>query len=214
MKTRSLHLGLHIAAFIGFSPSALADATIPTADIEGAADNPLLKRYEGSFIVSFERNEYTDFELPTSPLKPSDDPDARDAMNNRVFEPETAIEVEGALTRLAYVLPENRSPLEVLRNYQDVIEEAGGTILFECKQDECGGDPQRSSSGGGGEMSLMQYFFYESELKDASYSNGACALTAGHQRPALPLGELPVPAATHTSRCRPTSSSTTSTARS
>jgi OmpA-OmpF porin, OOP family len=193
MKTRSLHLGL-FAAFIGFSPSALADATIPTADIEAAADNPLLKRYEGSFIVSFERNEYTDFELPTSPLKASADPDARDAMNNRVFEPETAIEVEGALTRLAYVLPENRSPLEVLRNYQDAIEEAGGTILFECKQDECGGDPQRSSSGGGGDMSLMQYFFYESELKDEAYSNGSCALTQTINDQRFLSAKLPVPA--------------------
>lgn len=30
---------------------ALADATIPTADVKSAQDNPLLKRYEGSLII-------------------------------------------------------------------------------------------------------------------------------------------------------------------
>lgn len=157
--------------------SAFADATIPTADIDGAADSPLLKRYEGSFIVSYEKFAYTDFVVPLSPLKPSADEDERDEMNNRVFRPEKQAELEGTLTRIAYVLPEQRSPLEVLRNYQDVVEQAGGEVVFECKREECGGDPQKSSSGGGGEMSLMNFFVYESQLKDKYNSNGYCALT-------------------------------------
>ena len=157
---------------------AAADATVPTADIEGAADNPLAKRYDGSFIVSYEKFAYTDFSVPLSPLQPSADPDARDTMNNRVFTPDKKAEVEGALTRLVYVLPAERSPLEVLRNYQDVIEAAGGEVLFACKKEECGGAADRSSSGGGNNMSLMMYFFHEGDLKDKAYSNGACALTS------------------------------------
>jgi OmpA-OmpF porin, OOP family len=169
---------LTVVSLLGISTSAaLADATEPAADIEGAKDNALAKRYEGSFIVSYEKFSYTDFRIPLSPLKPSADPEARDKSNNRVYAPDKVIEAEGALTRLAYVLPAERSPLEVLRNYQDVIEAAKGEILFECKKEDCGGAAQRSSSGGGGDMSLMQFFFYESDLKDASYSNGACALT-------------------------------------
>lgn len=160
------------------SVPALADATEPVADIDGAKDNALVKRYEGSFIVSYERFSYTDFRVPLSPLKPSADPDARDKSNNRIYAPEKSVEVEGALTRLVYVLPPERSPLEVLRNYQDVVEAAKGQVLFECKKEECGG-AIRSSGGGGGDMSLMQYFFYESDVKDASYSNGACAVTSG-----------------------------------
>ena len=74
-------------AMTAISP-ALADATEPTADIEGAADNKLAKRYEGSFIVSYEKFAYTDFNVPLSPLKPSADADARDTMNNRIFAPE------------------------------------------------------------------------------------------------------------------------------
>ncbi len=38
---------------------ALADATIPTKDIAGARDNALAKRYEGSFIVSYDRQAFT-----------------------------------------------------------------------------------------------------------------------------------------------------------
>ncbi|MEI5681455.1 MULTISPECIES: OmpA family protein [unclassified Mesorhizobium] len=167
-----------ILLFAGVNLAA-ADATIPTADIEGAADNALAKRYDGSFIVSYEKFSYTDFTIPLSPLKPSEDEEARDSSNNRVFTPEKKVEVEGALTRIAYVLPGERSPLEVLRNYQDVIEEAGGEVQFECKKEDCGGDATRSSSGGGGHMSLMQYFFHEADVKDAAFSNGNCALTAG-----------------------------------
>ena len=64
-----------------------------------------------------------------------------------------------------------------LRNYQDVVKESGGEILYTCKKEECGGDPERSSEGGGGEMSLMMYFVYANQLKDADFSNGKCALT-------------------------------------
>lgn len=167
------------ALFLASAASiALADATIPTADIEGASDNALAKRYEGSFIVSYSKSAYTDFSIPLSPLEPSGDPDARDKNNNRVYAPQKLIEAEGALTRIAYVLPAERSPLEVLRNYQDVVEAEGGEILFECKKEECGGAADRSSSGGGNQMSLTMFAFYDSDLKDAEFSNGKCALTS------------------------------------
>ena len=128
--------GLSALVLVGSAAVALAEATVPTSDIDGSADNPIVKRYEGSFIVSYEKLAYTDITVPLSPLKESADEDARDSSNNRVIEAEDAVDLEGALTRLAYVLPEDRSPLEVLRNYQDVVEEAGGSVLFECKQED------------------------------------------------------------------------------
>ena len=155
---------------------AFAEATIPTKDIAGAKDNPLIKRYDGSFIVSYERLAFTDFKVPLSPLEATD---GRDRMNNQLFLPKKAAEVEGARTRIAYLLPADRSPLEVLRNYEDVVKAAGGEVLFTCKGDTCGGDPNRSSAGGGGHSSLMMYFVVEAQLKDASFSNGACAQASG-----------------------------------
>jgi hypothetical protein len=49
--------------------AARADAVIPTKDIAGARDNALLKRYDGSFIVSHERLAFTDFKVPLIPLR-------------------------------------------------------------------------------------------------------------------------------------------------
>lgn len=159
----------------GFLPAALADATLPDKDIAGAADNPLVPRYEGSFIVSYAFQKYTDFNLPLSPLEATD---RRDAMNNNVFAPKQSRDLEGQLTRLVYLEPEERSPLEVLRNYQDVLTAAGGEVLWECKDEACGGSATRSSSGGGGDSSLTMHFFSEKDLKDEHFSNGACAVTA------------------------------------
>ena len=157
---------------LGAHAAVLANATIPTKDIAGAKDDPLLKRYDGSFIVSYERQSFTDFKVPLSPLEPTE---RRDGMNNRLHLPKKEAELEGAKTRLAYLIPAERSPLEVLRNYEDAVKAAGGQILFTCKGEGCGGDPNRSSAGGGGESSLMMYFVVEKQLKDASFSNGACA---------------------------------------
>ncbi len=179
MPTCSLRPLFIAAAFLALSVHpALADASIPDADIEGAADSALLKRYDGSFIVSHVKHAYAELRIPLSPLEPSPNPDERDAMNNRVHVAKNSETVEGALTRLVYVLPENRSPLEVLLNYEDEIVAAGGQAAFECRREQCGGDAKRSSSGGGGKMSLTQYFFHESDIKDKAFSNGACATTS------------------------------------
>jgi outer membrane protein OmpA-like peptidoglycan-associated protein len=178
MRKHGIALAALGAAIVVASGQAFAEATIPTADVDGAIDSPLLKRYEGSFIVSYEKFAYTDFVVPLSPLKRSTDENERDQMNNRVYRPDKQAELEGTLTRIVYVLPAERSPLEVLRNFQDVVEQAGGEIVFDCKHEECGGDPGRSSAGGGGDMSLMQFFVYEAQLKDAYSSNGSCALTS------------------------------------
>ena len=158
------------------APFALADEPPPTSDIPGAADSPLLKRYEGSFIVSYQQHAFDELRIPLSPLKAV--AGQSDKHNNRLFAPERQVTVEGAFTRLVYLLPENRSPLEVLRNYQEEIQALGGRIEFECKAEECGGDPHRATSGGGGNMSLAQYFLYEANVKDKNFSNGHCALTS------------------------------------
>jgi OmpA-OmpF porin, OOP family len=168
---------------------AAADATIPTKDIKGAADNHLLPRYEGSFIVGYEHQQFTDFNLPLSKLEKTD---KRDASNNHVFAPKTSRDLEGEVTRLVYLLPKNRSPLEVLRNYQDAVTKAGGEVLWQCKGDDCGGSSQRSAAGGGGDTSLTMHFFTEKTLKDPAFSNSACAVTSRIADQRYFSGRLPV----------------------
>lgn len=165
-----------LALALGLLPGpAAADATVPTKDIAGAKDNPALKRYDGSLIVSYAKFAFTDFKVPLSKLELTDQ---RDVMNNRLYAPKQQQELEGSLTRIVYVIPADRSPFEVLRNYQDEMEAGGGSVLFTCKAEGCGGDQTRSSSGGGGSSSLMMYFFHSADVKDAPFSNGSCALTS------------------------------------
>ncbi|MCX5514502.1 flagellar motor protein MotB [Kaistia algarum] len=170
--------GFLLLLLVMSSTVAYADATLPDADIDGAKDNPLTQRYDGSWIVSYEQSAYTDFTIPLAPLRPDADPDKRDVENNVVYAPEKSQAVEGKLTRIAYLLPEGRSPLEVLRNFQTVITNQGGALLFECKTEACGGAADRASQGGGGDMSLMMTFFHARDLKLEDFSNGACALTS------------------------------------
>jgi len=87
---------------------ALAALAVPER-FEGLsrADNPqqaaLLKRYDGSFIISYERLAFTDFTIPLSKLEKTSDSD-RDRMNNQVYKPNKLLEVEGARTRITYLL--------------------------------------------------------------------------------------------------------------
>lgn len=156
--------------------AAHADATEPTADEPGSSDSPLLQRYEGSYIVFHQKLDYTDFSAPLSQLERVEG--QSDHKNNAVFRPKEALELEGSLTRLVYVLPPQRSPLEVLRNYQDVIEEAGGSVLYECKGTDCGGEVRYGAATGGGKMTFTQHFFYDNDLSYKDFSNADCAITA------------------------------------
>jgi OOP family OmpA-OmpF porin len=48
--------------------------------------------------------------------------------------------VEGQTTRILYVVPEGRSPLEVLRNYEQELKKTGFEILYQCEREKCGGE--------------------------------------------------------------------------
>jgi outer membrane protein OmpA-like peptidoglycan-associated protein len=161
---------------IATASSGLANAVIPAADVKGSKDSPLLGRYKGSFIVSFDQKDYNEFTFPLSVLERVEG--KRDNHNNHFFAPKQKKDLEGAFLRLVYLLPENVSPLEGVRNYRQEIKEKGGEILYECKAEECGGDPARGSTGGGGETSLAMFLRPEEQIKDQHFSNGACAQTS------------------------------------
>ena len=172
---RRLFAALLLCPALFASSALLADATEPTADIAGAKDLAWLKRYEGSFIVSYDQKAYDEFVLPLGPLVRSEDPNAIDANNNRVSEFKDKLLLEGARTRIVYLLPAGRSPLEVVRNYEQEIVAAGGVKKFECKAAECGGDASRANSGGGGEQSVAMKLWGNDRVVDQDFSNGACA---------------------------------------
>ena len=175
-----------------FSLSAAAQpqkATIPTADKKGSKDSPLLKRYEGSYIVSQDEKSFGEFELPLSKLE--EVPGKKAGNNNRAYEPKNKKSLTGKYTRLVYLLPDNRSPLEVLRNYQDEIKAKGGKILFECKESECGGDTRRGIQSGGGNATLGMYLYSGEKLTEPRWTNGWCAVTANINSQRYTAAEIP-----------------------
>ena len=105
---------------------------LPTSDIEGAEDHPLLKRYADSYIVVDQRKGFGEFTFPTSKLKSQKSSDASTGWATYYTLDESKT-VEGPYTRLVYLLPVDRSPLEVIRNYQDEIVAQGGNVRDEFK---------------------------------------------------------------------------------
>jgi len=169
MRMKSLLL---LIAVLFVPALASAKPTEPTADLPGSKDSALLGRFKGSLIVSYEHKGLAEFTLPLSPLEKV--AGRKDKMNNNYFEPKQKKDLTGAYTRLVYLLPPERSSLEVLGNYKDEITKQGGKVLFQCKGDECGGSPALGVGGGGGDMSLSMYLYPVSTLTDKDFSLGSC----------------------------------------
>jgi outer membrane protein OmpA-like peptidoglycan-associated protein len=117
-------LGFLLVFLMSFFPVSPA----PGADIKGGKDSPLLRRYEGSFIVQYSAKEYDVTVIPLGKTEYRGD--------RYVF---TASEkAEGRTARLLYVAPAGRSALEVFRNYEWELKEKGYEILFSGSKDELG----------------------------------------------------------------------------
>ncbi|MDZ7741217.1 MAG: OmpA family protein [Bacteroidota bacterium] len=86
-------------------------------DIEGSEDHPMISRYEGAYIRAYEHYDYDRLTFYTG----EDDGELQ------------KIEPEGEATRILYFLPpEGLSVLQVQRNYQMALKNAGFEIVYEC----------------------------------------------------------------------------------
>jgi len=98
-------------------------------DAPDTADHPLVTRYRGSVIDGYEVKDFDSYTLPLGSAVKNDE-------GERV--PSEKAVLEGKITRILYRGPEDRSTLEILRNYQTALEAAGFEILFSCDPDDCG----------------------------------------------------------------------------
>lgn len=156
---------------------------LPNSDIEGSADHPLLKRYAGSYIVVHQQQGFDEFTFPLSKIRNAKTVAAALDQSKTV---------EGPYTRLAYLLPPDRSPLEVIRNYQDEIVAQNGSVLYECKRDECGGDHKRGITGlKGGWLSLAMILRSREMLGLEDYSQGFCSTIGNIMDQRYLVAELP-----------------------
>ncbi|QQS11630.1 MAG: DUF4892 domain-containing protein [Rhodospirillales bacterium] len=122
-----------LAPFLAAAPGAVAQPVVPiNRDIAGARDHALVPRYEGSFLIGHKVDRFAEVDLPTGPSILVD--------GQRRFQ--TQMTVEGPRTRLLYVVPPERSSLEVMRNYQGALAAAGFKPVWSCDRDACGDGPE------------------------------------------------------------------------
>lgn len=94
-----------------------------TKDVAGR-DHPLLKRYEGSFIVNFREKQYDRYSLIVGKaLNPSSE-----SSGGKQIEKQQP--VEGKVTRITYFAPKGRSVLEIFRNYEEELKAKNAETLF------------------------------------------------------------------------------------
>jgi outer membrane protein OmpA-like peptidoglycan-associated protein len=118
-------------------------------DAKGSKDNPIIKRYEGSVIIGYDFRKFNDYELVLGPVK------AKEGGPSNVLTPTKSEHVEGQTTRILYAAPEGRSPLEVIRNYEQELKSGGFEILYQCARETCGSD----------DGWLAEYYLYRTKRK-------------------------------------------------
>lgn len=115
MKT---FLPIVLASLLSVAGAAVAADANPDAD--------LIKPYEGTDVgqKSVQLTDYDELEMPIGPRKGKD--------------LTKVVKIAGRHTLVTYPMPAGRSVLEVYRNYEQAVKAAGLTIVFSCKEKECG----------------------------------------------------------------------------
>ncbi|HEY6643118.1 OmpA family protein [Povalibacter sp.] len=136
-----------IARLLLIACSALACAA-QAADIAGSKDHPMITRYAGSEIIKYDQRAFDGTALIKAPIR---------LAGGRARNPDSYLPLEGKLTRVAYRAPEGRSVLEVFRNYEQALRDAGFEILFTCENEPCGARQFNQAATPQDLMTLMGY---------------------------------------------------------
>jgi outer membrane protein OmpA-like peptidoglycan-associated protein len=108
----------------------IACGAVHAQDIEGSVDHALAPRYEGSEIVRYDTQKFTDYRLMVKPAT---------AYGGVAKNLAATLPLEGTITRISYRAPADRSVLEVFRNYENALKAAGFEPVFACERKDCGG---------------------------------------------------------------------------
>lgn len=94
-------------------------------DVAGSADHPLVGRFDNSVISYYEAVDFDAYYFIAGPVQ-------------QRGETGTGQQVEGSIIRIAYVLPTGTTPLQVVRNFEQRLEENSLEIDYSCSAQECG----------------------------------------------------------------------------
>lgn len=113
-------------ALLTLSCAARADA--PKRDVPGSADHPVIKRFAGSVLAGYAQQDWAQTRFP----------DASGVSKTESDKFARPVTLEGKVTRLFYLSPLNKSPLEVFRNYQQALTAAGFKPVWQCENEAQG----------------------------------------------------------------------------
>ena len=118
----------------------------PTADVAKSADHPVISRFTGSLLVGYSQQAWAATELPGAG-------GISKTERNKVADP---VQVEGKVTRLVYLGPPGKTPLEIFRNQQQALMAAGFKPRYLCEVKDCG-DPTYFALNLGGRGDKMDW---------------------------------------------------------
>ncbi len=114
---------LALAAVMAGGPLREACAASPWGpDVVGGQDHPLVQRFAGSWLVAYRQQAWESVQLPLSQQLLGSD------------KLKDTVSAEGQLTRLVYLSPRGKAPLEVYRNYESALLAAGFKRRFACEK--------------------------------------------------------------------------------
>jgi OmpA-OmpF porin, OOP family len=138
MSLRRAFVGLVLSLCILFLAT---DVLAQLKDAAGSKDHPMIKRFEGSTIIGYEFLKFNDLVLLLGPVKGEYSQflkgEYEQSRSDLPLTPTKTQKVEGEMTRILYVAPKGRSPLEVMRNYEQELQKLGFQTLFKCAREEC-----------------------------------------------------------------------------
>lgn len=136
-----------IGAMVLAAALSASAALAQLSDVKGSKDHPMVSRYAGSVIIGYDFRKFDEFVIPLGPLKR--------AANQQDFELAKSQRVEGRVTRILYVGPPDRSPLEIVRNYELELKKSGFEPFYTCAATQCGEE----------DGSLTQFYLYTLEKR-------------------------------------------------
>lgn len=112
--------GLALACTLGTAATLAMASPRWATDVAGGQDHPLLQRYTDSWLIAYQQQSFAQTSFPGKLGLDS---------KNHFLAPVT---VEGQVTRLVYLAPPGKTPLEVHRNYEQALAAAGFKAVVSC----------------------------------------------------------------------------------
>ena len=102
--------------------------TAQAADVKGGKDHPLISRFAGAELKGYTQKEFDEAIVAVKPVQSANKPESG-----------TVLTLEGKITKNGYSIGGGKSALEVMRNYEQALAQAGFQTIFKCSDIEsCG----------------------------------------------------------------------------